>query len=148
MEPNLPSRPGVSTRAQSALGGGEARTRPSSIANPPKKTSKIPRTEPSKGARIDIPTPHPTKEPDNINAREEGDPIPHHERPRQNLPHHNTVFYLSPDFVQFAEETEYPKRPIPEAADPVMLILKLQSFHRKKASIKMATSHAKKETNN
>ncbi|GAA0142585.1 hypothetical protein LIER_03448 [Lithospermum erythrorhizon] len=87
MEFNLPNRPGVNTRAQSALGGGEDRIRPSSLANPPKKTTKIPRMELSKEARVDIPVPRQTEEPGNIDVRDGGDPAPSRDRPRQNPPH-------------------------------------------------------------
>ncbi|GAA0169573.1 hypothetical protein LIER_24024 [Lithospermum erythrorhizon] len=80
MESNLPGKQGVSTRAAD-------RTTPSSLANPSKNPSNIPRMEPSKGARTDIPVPRITGELENLDVREGGDPIQINKGHRQNSPH-------------------------------------------------------------
>ncbi|GAA0175905.1 hypothetical protein LIER_28997 [Lithospermum erythrorhizon] len=85
--PNIHSRPGVSTRAQSALGGVEDRGKPSALDNPPKKNPKIPRMDPAKEARADIQAPRHTEEQGNVDMRSGGDHVDNHKRPRQNSPH-------------------------------------------------------------
>ncbi|GAA0173722.1 hypothetical protein LIER_27281 [Lithospermum erythrorhizon] len=81
MEHNLSRRQKISTRAQSALGGGEGQT--FSLANPPKKTSKMPHQTEESGnideyARVTTSNGH----------RQAKVPIDHH-RPDNDSSHNN-----------------------------------------------------------
>ncbi|GAA0151846.1 hypothetical protein LIER_10474 [Lithospermum erythrorhizon] len=88
MEANIPSRPEVSTKAQSAVGGREDRARPSALADPPKKSSRIPRMDPSKEAREDTRPPRHIEESENVDVRTGDLHVHSQERPRQNSLHH------------------------------------------------------------
>ncbi|GAA0162894.1 hypothetical protein LIER_39494 [Lithospermum erythrorhizon] len=87
MEPNIHSRLGVSTRAQSALGGAEDKGRPSTLANPPKKNPKISRMSPVEEAREYIQAHRHTEEQGNVDVKTRGDRVHRHERSCQNSPH-------------------------------------------------------------
>ncbi|GAA0151851.1 hypothetical protein LIER_10479 [Lithospermum erythrorhizon] len=87
MEENIPRRLGVSTRDQSVVGGREDQARPSALADPPKKSSRIPRMDQSKEARADTRPPRHTKEPKNIDVRTGDLHVHSQERHCQNSPH-------------------------------------------------------------
>ncbi|GAA0140626.1 hypothetical protein LIER_01935 [Lithospermum erythrorhizon] len=114
MEANLASRTGVNTRAQSVVGRREDKMRPSTLADPPKKNSKISRMEPSKGARADTRPLRRTKEQENVDVRTRDFHVHSHERPRQNSPHQlvpSVGNYRQPKEDRRHQKKDFPPEP-------------------------------------
>ncbi|GAA0146483.1 hypothetical protein LIER_06420 [Lithospermum erythrorhizon] len=95
MESKISNKPGVSTRAQSALEGIEDATIPLTQANPPKRPSKAHRMKTSTEARAEDLDPQPSSGQREKYVREKCDIDPVQEGTRQNKSHHTLLLRTS-----------------------------------------------------